>query len=354
MNEQAPMQQLPIGITGKQDYSANFIEVIPAQAQMDKVTCSRLDPKHQSANILRQRRPQGGLWQKSTLESSSENEEVLESKSLQQSDREADRSRDMADELLRQLQAGSEAQWSVLSQFQHSAFSSQSSSRAAQLALKDASGNHAALLASSLQGHVRRASQSKHANYVMQKIVEVMPMARTGFIVEELLGVAHETACHRFGCRLLCRILEHLSPGDEATLDLLDELLLNVEELLSHTFGSYVVRHILEFGMPAHKHRIASALLPQAAWYAKHRLASHVVEAALRTCSSDDQHALAETLLTGQHIAVLATNQFGRHVVRALLQLPGALKEETEHAVRQVEDQIRYSRFGKNILQMLP
>jgi len=61
-----------------------------------------------------------------------------------------------------------EAQWSVLARFQHLAFANQMSSRAAQLALENASASNAALLASSFQGHVRRAAQSKHANYVVE------------------------------------------------------------------------------------------------------------------------------------------------------------------------------------------
>lgn len=134
-------------------------------------------------------------------------------------------------------------------------------------------------------------------------------MGRRSFLVEELLGVVDETARHRFGCRLLCRILEHMSAGDKATRDLLDEVLVNVGELCSHTFGSYVVRHILEFGLPEHKHRVASALLPQAKWHAKHRLGSHVVEAALRSCSQEDQIAIVKALLADQDVASLASSQ---------------------------------------------
>jgi hypothetical protein len=259
----------------------------------------------------------------------------------------------VADTLLRQLEAGGEEQWFAMSQFQHLAFSTQASSLAAQIVLKEASGHDAALLASSMQGHVRRASKSKHANYVVQKMVEVMPMAHTSFVAEELLGVAYETACHRFGCRLLCRILEHWSQSDRATLALLEELLVNAEELCSHTFGSYVIRHILEFGLPQHKHCVAAALLPQAAWLAKHKMASHVVEAALTSCSFEDQQTLAEVLLANQNIASLSTNQFGRHVVRVLCALP-ASKEQAEQALREVEDQIKFSRFGKKHLQSLP
>merc|ERR1712070_65496 len=114
------------------------------------------------------------------------------------------------------------------------AFSSKVSCLAAQLALQEASAHHKALLASGLRGQVRRAAQSKHANYVIQKIVELLPISGVSFVVGELLGFGYETARHRFGCRLLLRILEHMSPGDEVTSSLIDDVLTNAEELCSH------------------------------------------------------------------------------------------------------------------------
>jgi len=268
----------------------------------------------------------------------------------EQSEVEAAWSREMADELLAQLQTGADTQ-ELVQRFQNFAFSSKVSSRAAQLVLQDASANQAMLLASGLQGQVRRAAQSKHANHVVQKIVEVLPITSVGFIVDELSGFGHETARHRFGCRLLCRILEHLSPGDEGTRRLIDDILLKVEDLCSHAFGSYVVRHVLEFGLPEHKHRVAVALVPYVAWYAKHKLGSHVVEAAIRVCSLEDQHALATPLLADQELAAVAANQFGRHVVRALLARP--LKGGTQEALVRVKEQLRHSRFGRGVLHKL-
>jgi len=340
LNEQAP-QQLPMGV--------DITQMTPTQYHMDTPMAPSLASKQPSSNNLRQRRLNTCHTEAShtqaACELDNESEDSLKSEA---------QAREVAAELLRGLSTGAEAQWSVLSRFQHLAFANQASCRAAQLALQDASSSQATLLASSLQGHVRRAAQSKHANYVVQKIVEVIPMARASFIVEELSGFAHEAACHRFGCRLLCRILEHLSPGDTATLDLLDEMLMNVEELCSHSFGSYVVRHILEFGLPQHKRRIASALLPRVGWYAKHRLASHVVESALKSCSPADQRALAKALLADSQAAVLATNQFGRHVMRALLAMPAEIRQEAEEALKQAEGQLKHSRFGKGMLQLLP
>jgi hypothetical protein len=326
-------------------------QATPTQVHMNTTTMS-FPGQQYGTNTLRQRRPHVVAHQSLEAKTWYDNGACHEEPEAKLEEQMRFDSREMADTLLGQLQAGGEEQWFALSQFQHLAFSTQASSLAAQTVLKEASGNDAALLASSMQGNVRRAVKSKHANYVMQKIVEVMPMARTSFVAEELLGVAHETACHRFGCRLLCRILEHWSPSDVATLALLEELLVNAEELCSHTFGSYVIRHILEFGLPQHKQKVAAALLPQVAWLAKHKLASHVVEAALISCSVEDQRALAEALLANKNVATLSTNQFGRHVVRALLALP-ATREQVESALREVEDQLKYSRFGKSMLQSL-
>jgi len=296
---------------------------------------------------LHQGRPQATACQRPWAQTACEHEQDTNSES--QSEAEATWSRDLADEMLMQLKTGVDTQ-ELVQRFQHWAFSTKVSSRAAQLVLQDASANHAMLLASSLQGHVLRAAQSKHANHVVQKIVEVLPIARVAFIVEELYGFGYETARHRFGCRLLCRILEHLSPGDEASCRLVDDVLAKVHELCSHVFGSYVIRHVLEFGLPEHKHRVAVALLPYVGWCAKHRLGSHVVEAAVKSCAPEDRRALATKLLADQDIAALAMNQFGRHVVRALLAMPGPLKDETEDALVRVKEQLKHSRFGRGVL----
>lgn len=339
LHEQAP-QQLPMGSMCLQDMPTEFATS----------TSPPFENAEASESTLRRRRPQmsqGG--HKALTQAAFEHDQDANSDS--QSEAEAVLSRDMADGLLEQLQHCSGDGHDLAQRFQHWAFSSKVSSRAAQLAIQDASAHHAMLLASSLRGQVRRAAQSKHANYVVQKIVEVMPITTVGFVVEELLGFGYETARHRFGCRLLCRILEHLSPGNDATFRLIEDILQNVEELCSHAFGSYVVRHILEFGLPEHKHRVAVALIPHAGWYAKHKLGSHVVEAALRTCPLEDRGAISTALLADQDIAALATNQFGRHVVRALLSMPGPLKDDTEEALVRVKDQLRHSRFGRGVLQ---
>lgn len=260
----------------------------------------------------------------------------------------------MVEELLRQLGAGADEQKLAIASFQRLAFADKVSCWAAQLALERASGRDAALLACGLRGRVRQAVQSKYANYVLQKIIEVMPIARASFVVDELLGFACGAARHRFGCRILCRVLEHVPPKDETIKSLLDELLAGVGELVCHSYGTYVARHILEFGLNEHRHRVACALLPHVPECAQHKLGSHLVESALRLCSPEDQVLIAEALVHDDNqFVTVATSEFGRHVVRNMLGMSVEVKRKTAEAIGRIESKLRSSKSGHALLQAL-
>lgn len=262
------------------------------------------------------------------------------------------KARELADSLLVQMQAGGEAHWAALGSFERLAFANTISSRAAQMILEDASMNDKVALASGLRGHVRSAVQSKHANHVVQKITEVMPVARAEFIIDELKGFAYDVARHMFGCRVFCRILEHLSPNDLSTIELVEEIFVGLDELCFHSYGSFVARHLLEFGLPEHRHQVVQVLRKDLAGYTKHKFGSHVVEAALRHASVEDRQVLARELLADKdRLMALAANQFGRHVVRALVSLPDGVKKEALDVLRPMEAQLKASRYGKSVFQ---
>lgn len=81
--------------------------------------------------------------------------------------------------------------------------------RAVQLALDVASMADKEGLVEELRGHVLSATASPHANFVIQKVIEVLPTNLTNFVAKELATFAAELACHRFGCRVFCRLVEH-------------------------------------------------------------------------------------------------------------------------------------------------
>jgi len=259
--------------------------------------------------------------------------------------------------LLLQFQAGGKDRETALDSFKRMSFASKVSSRAAQLALKGSSANHAAILATGLHGHVRSAVTSKFANFVVQEIMAVVPVARASFIVEELVGFGLEAAHHRTACRVLCRIVEHESLGDGAIAQLLDEVLAGVKELCIHDFGAHVIRHILEFGMAEHRHQIAEALCTDVMGYATHNNGSLVVEDALKLCAANDQHIIVSKLIAQKDdLFNLAKHKFGRHVVKALLSgpfLPLELRAASRDRLKIFRGQLRGERYGKSVLRSL-
>jgi hypothetical protein len=199
--------------------------------------------------------------------------------------------------------------------------------RVVQFALERASSEASFWLVSGLRGHVMEVLESPHGNFVLQKIIECLPVNHSSFIVEELRGCPQYVGRHRFGCRILCRLLEYAntSPGLSALIDM---LLVNAYTLCLHVYANHVMCAVLEHGHTEQKHRVAVALSGNLLCAANHVHGSHVVEAALSQCSTEDRRLLAD-LLVGAALPSLAQSHFGSYVVRALVRR----EDETSHKI---------------------
>lgn len=230
--------------------------------------------------------------------------------------------------------------------------------RVVQLALQNAPQREAIELVIELHGHVRLAIHSAHANYVIQKVVQVMPAAIASFIIEELAGVAVWAARHRFGCRIVCRLLEHHTGRQtgEGIASLIDEVLDDAVELCRSTYGHHVVNSILEHGSPGQRHTVAAALLRgDLVRNARSRHASYVIEKAFDFCGPEDRAALAEELLRNpEHLPLLAEGQFGSQVVKTLLRRRGEWAERATEQLRNSAVQLQASKHGRRVLEEIP
>merc|ERR1712232_721269 len=83
-----------------------------------------------------------------------------------------------------------------------------SACRVLQKALDHGEDEEVLALGLELQGRVGEAIRSPHANHVIQKLVEVLPVPSLSFITQEILGAGSEVARNRYGNRVLSRLLE--------------------------------------------------------------------------------------------------------------------------------------------------
>lgn len=207
------------------------------------------------------------------------------------------------------------------------------SSRALQSFLDVAKYEEVAQVANAFRGHVRQAIQSLHANYVIQKIIAASPAKMGIFIAEELLGQGPSNARHRFGCRVLCRLIEHWMPMDNGgstgdhlwpVSNLINEVLMDAVLLSRHAYGNFVLQHLLVYGHAEHKHMICRACSEDLRSAASNRNASHVIEKALESCCDEDRMTITSGLAACAELVLQLSdtsseNRYGSYVLRKVL-----------------------------------
>lgn len=224
--------------------------------------------------------------------------------------------------------------------------------REVQLALQECSQDEAVQLAAELCGHVRRAIESPHANHVLQKFIETLPPTFCSFVPEELRGAGEAVARHRYGCRVLCRLVEHHSDKTAAAAALLQEVISGTLHLCRNEFGKHVLNALLEHGTAQQRSQIAMALDTNLINNAKHRSASYVVEHAIEHCCDADRNTLANHLLDQpQDVLALARSQAGCHVVRALVNPVHRFQQRVLQQLQELAPELQNSKYGKLLLQ---
>jgi len=231
--------------------------------------------------------------------------------------------------------------------------------RMVQHALQEASLSEAVELASELRGRVREAVESPHANHVLQVIVNLLPVELRAFVSEELLGAGTAASRHRYGCRVVCRLLEHqpsvyATTGEAAAMALVDEVVAASPQLVRHEFGRHVVNSVLEHGSDEHRAQVSAILRSNLMGNAMNRSGSYVVEQALKFCSDEDCDAmLNQLLMQPDGLFTLARSQAGCHVVRAMLRSACGRREGIVEQLRELAPSIQDSKYGVALMSEL-
>merc|ERR1712187_259559 len=144
-------------------------------------------------------------------------------------------------------------------------------------------------LCKELHGKVRKAVQSGHGNYVVQKLIEVMPPEQSYFVAWELCGDAVSVSQHAFGCRIMCRLLEPCAEHP-CTIWLVAEILPHVGTLYRHKFGHHVVESILSNCGIEQRLKVAFALQHYVIESVLDEHGSFVLTTTLRVLQEASQH----------------------------------------------------------------
>ena len=145
-------------------------------------------------------------------------------------------------------------------------------------------------------------------DHVLQRVIELMLPKVAGFIFEEVSRKWRPDflARHKFGCRILERMIEHFPASSSLFRPLsefLDALLMRSGELMFHAFATHVMQHILEHGCLDHKRVVVNALIENLERAAMDAHATGVLDKAFSFLPPEDQNALASQVLSSSDLS---------------------------------------------------
>lgn len=224
--------------------------------------------------------------------------------------------------------------------------------RVVQKALEVAGGRGRDKLVAELGQLTVELYESPNGNHVLTKVVEVVPSASLGLVIHQLQEKgATVVARHRFGCRVLERLIEHCSERESKVL--MDQIVASAEMLARHQYGNFVVQHLLEHGTKEQRNGILERLMHALPRLAMHRTASHVVQRLLDYCDQERQRLIVESLLRANAPAGLvevACSRYGSFVAEQLATI-GASRDMIRDRLAAHIDILGRSQFGWRVAE---
>jgi len=215
-----------------------------------------------------------------------------------------------------------------------------------------------------LKGRVWEALRCPNANYVIQKSITTTRPEHSQFIIDELLqGSCLDAATgpawaarHRYGCRVVERLLEHCPPMQVKSL--VDSILMDALQLSIHPYGNYVMQHILEHGAHEHKHKICRLLHPLSKTLGSAKGSEYVCAVfgkALCHGSREDRAQLARSVIMVPGLLnAMACSRYGHVTAKLVLQAADCVSFEAARTqLTATADSLRQSRYGRFVIALM-
>lgn len=173
------------------------------------------------------------------------------------------------------------------------------------------------------------------------------------FVIDEIMQGARvlQMARHKFGCRILQRLLENCRHDQMASI--IDIILSRALACSQHMYANYVMQHVCEFGSLAQQRYVAELLAQHAPIVAEDTFAASVAEMIFIHAEKDCAVSLAMGLLTKEGVVSwMSHSRRGHAAVKAMLCiLKGA---DLDIACKQILSNRTYhtTRYGRSIASL--
>lgn len=228
--------------------------------------------------------------------------------------------------------------------------------REVQHALQVCDDGERLMIAAELSGRVSDAIRSPHGNHVVQRVVMLLRQQDFQFVVDELLArPLVPVAQHKFGCRVIQRLLEH--GAEDQTDKLLGCLSGDILGLSKHPYGNYVVQHMFQHASERRRSEVMYGIRQHVGPLATDPYGCVVVWKVLTNGNRSERCALVEALSElhekePEVIASMACMRHGHAIVEHLLHEPRVART-LEAELSQRSAVLNSSRHGRRVAKLL-
>jgi hypothetical protein len=183
------------------------------------------------------------------------------------------------------------------------------------------------LIKKTLEGSVFELSMDPRANYVIQKLINTIPIDSSHFLYQPLFNNFVQMANNSFGLLVLKQMMARVEQRDTLKQKIVELTCLNFEKLIQNPFGNYAIQHIVEF-YPKESHIIKSKMLTKIIPYSSQKISSNVIEKCLTVCDSQFRRRVIEEILKNGRLGDLMKNKYGNFVTLQLLATSSLIDKE--------------------------
>jgi hypothetical protein len=159
------------------------------------------------------------------------------------------------------------------------------------------------LLLDAMRGKVWMMSMSPHGNHVVQKCIATFLPHKLQFIINTFKERVVKASCDRMQSRVVERLIEYCPP-QQMTL-LLKEALDHAPQLLTHTYGNFVMQSLLVHGADEHRSTLVTKMSLEILRFSRNKISKIVV------CKAMWYSSMADKLSLFNAICVNLTNLGG-------------------------------------------
>jgi len=174
------------------------------------------------------------------------------------------------------------------------------------------------LMRSIVGPYVFELSMDARANYVIQKLINVIPPDSSSFLYQPLFDNFVQVANNSFGLLVLKQMMARVEQKELLKNRVVELTCLNFEKLIQNPYGNYAIQHIVEY-YPKDSLMIMNKILTKIIPYSSQKISSNVIEKCLTVCDSQFRKRVVEEILKNGRLGDLMKNKYGNFVTLQLL-----------------------------------